>query len=153
VCVASDAFTFAKGTVNTCWPVHTVKFGNTHTQTHTDTHGWHGILSAYFITRVSWSSLKIIFLFIKSDGNTLVSKRIKANSKLYITWSTPMSIFPCSSFRIGPFTSGLWRVRYPDQVPEEWNSSSTSKGARNKKGLLVSFFIFETHKPLWKRLQ
>jgi hypothetical protein len=29
-------------------------------------------------------------------------------------------------------------------VSEEWDSSSTSKGARNKKSLFVTFFIFET---------
>jgi hypothetical protein len=28
-------------------------------------------------------------------------------------------------------------------VSEEWNSSSTSEGARNKKGLFVTFFTFK----------
>jgi hypothetical protein len=63
-----------------------------------------------------------------------------------------MHISAYSSFCVDPFTSGVWRVRYLEQGSEEWDSSSTSEGARNKKGLFVTFFIFETHKPLWKHL-
>jgi hypothetical protein len=129
----------------------------------------HTHANTYWHTQMAWKPiglfhnsgknkcLKIIFYFIKCNGNSLVSKRIIANSNsnslLYIAWSTTMPIFPCNSFRVDKFTSGLWRVRYPDQMSEEWDSSSTSEGARNKKGLFVTFFIFETHKPLWKHLK
>jgi hypothetical protein len=64
-----------------------------------------------------------------------------------------MHIFPSRPFRVDHFTSGLWKLRYLDQVSEEWDSSSTSEAARNKKSLFVTFFIFETHKPLWKHLK